>query len=584
MTLPAGGTLLVRVAIIRDASFEGTETFKLTATNMGGTGYDGTGTIKDDGTGDLFMPDNNTPTPNSFADPAACCWTIDDDRNPLVAPKMIGQSGAAGTTETAGTVKSRGEDGTTYIGNWESIRSGAVISRNGNIAFRGHMEVGTGSVPVSVGDFQGIWVSDGTTTTLKARSGSVAPETGGALFDMLPLNPTINNQDFITFHGSLRLGTGSPVVTSANNQGLWTELGGGVPRLLVRKGDTIIGSKTYSSASNVAVSSVNTVALNSRLSSNSAVLHVDVNTPVALVTVLAETGQAAPGGGVWWQLEGNSSELRMSPNGNLSFIGWELDAGSALQGIYSRLATVPVGTSGLTVEARVGNIAPGTSGATFSALDRPTAYDAGMAFRGFLNNDGDNALGNKSQGVWAGPVGSLLPLVRTGDTTTQIPSIPAGASVVSVWSPFSNERGSVTMRVSLFNGVSETRAIMGNTGGTLRVIAKAGDAATGLTGETFTNFDHPVIGGCDQVAFTASTNTGKYGIWKESPRGGPLELVMLVGDTVTTSEGPKVISNVSLPGGTSEDRKFESPCMDIRGRVIVHVTFSDNSTSVLLSR
>jgi hypothetical protein len=57
---------------------------------------------------------------------------------------------------------------------------------------------------------------------------------------------------------------------------------------------------------------------------------------------------------------------------------------------------------------------------------------------------------------------------------------------------------------------------------------------------------------------------------------------MKVGDIISTSEGNKFVSEISLPGGTSEDRQFESRCMDASGRLLIHVTFPDGSTSLLL--
>lgn len=192
------------------------------------------------------------------------------------------------------------------------------------------------------------------------------------------------------------------------------------------------------------------------------------------------------------------------------------------------------------MQARVGGTAPGTGGATFSAFERPTVFNGGMAFRGFLNANGDNAGGTKGQGVWAGAL-ERSPVVRTGDTAAQIPTIPAGSTVTSIWSPFSNALGSITMRVGLNDGASETRAsaIFGSTGGTMRVIAKVSDAARALLVRPSRTFDHPVIGDGDQVAFTASTNAGSYGIWKEAPGGGALSLVMKVGDTITPAKATR---------------------------------------------
>lgn len=115
------------------------------------------------------------------------------------------------------------------------------------------------------------------------------------------------------------------------------------------------------------------------------------------------------------------------------------------------------------------------------------------------------------------------------------------------------------------------------------VSGRLGEEET-VSGETFTNFDHPVIGDGYQVAFTASTNTGSYGIWKEASGGGALSLVMKVGDTISTSEGDKVVSEISLPGSSTDDRKFESRCIDTTGRLLVHVTFADGTTSLLLGQ
>jgi hypothetical protein len=64
--IPSNQTsLLVRVAIINDRIFEESETFNLVATTSGGASVSGVGTIKDDGTGDLFSSTNTTGTPDA---------------------------------------------------------------------------------------------------------------------------------------------------------------------------------------------------------------------------------------------------------------------------------------------------------------------------------------------------------------------------------------------------------------------------------------------------------------------------------------------------------------------------------------
>ncbi|MBL9181935.1 MAG: cadherin-like beta sandwich domain-containing protein [Verrucomicrobiaceae bacterium] len=513
-------------------------------------------------------------------------YTVTITRAPL-PPLVLGQTASAGGGTGGGAIDAPNGDATSSLGKWESIRQGAVMSNSGALAFRGHMEVGSGTPPVTVNDFQGIWKYDTVDTRLKARSGSAAPETGGALFDMLPLNPAISPSGFISFYGSLRMGTGIPEVTAADNQGLWSELGGGTLRLVLREGDNVPGTsvaKTFRSGFAVTSSSANTLAINARLSSGTALLHLDVSAPATVVTVVAEEGQAAPGGGTWVALDGNSSDPRLSPSGGLGFIGWELVGTAHIQGIYSRSGGTPPGTPGVVLDARVGSSAPGTGGATFRAFERPTVFDGGIAFRGFLNQDGDNAGGTRGQGIWYRDGGALAPVIRTGDGNAEVSSIPVGSTVTSVWSPFSNSQSTIAYRVGLSNGVTETRAIMTTSSTSTDIVAMVGDAAPGLPGETFTNFDHPVIGDRDHVAFTASTNAGSYGLWRSHFDSGAFRLVLKVGDSINTSQGVKTIAGISLPGATTDDRKFESVCLDDNGNILVHITFSDGSTSLLLGQ
>ncbi len=76
VALDSTGTLLVRTTISNDPTYEGAETFTLTATNTGGSAATGTATIVDDGTG-LIYQDNQTGTPDLNA-------PLNDDRELLI--------------------------------------------------------------------------------------------------------------------------------------------------------------------------------------------------------------------------------------------------------------------------------------------------------------------------------------------------------------------------------------------------------------------------------------------------------------------------------------------------------------------
>jgi hypothetical protein len=90
VSLDANGKLLVRTPIQQDTAFENSETFTLTATNTSGSPGSGTGTIKDDGTGDIFLADNKAATPSLPTDPGYP--TLDDDRALTVSSVTVNEA------------------------------------------------------------------------------------------------------------------------------------------------------------------------------------------------------------------------------------------------------------------------------------------------------------------------------------------------------------------------------------------------------------------------------------------------------------------------------------------------------------
>ena len=81
VTLPVGGTLLVRTSINNDGAFEGSESLRLKASNTGGNAYAGTAAIKDDGSpAVIFSEGYTTGTPIT--------GESNDDRPKPVAPAV----------------------------------------------------------------------------------------------------------------------------------------------------------------------------------------------------------------------------------------------------------------------------------------------------------------------------------------------------------------------------------------------------------------------------------------------------------------------------------------------------------------
>ena len=140
VTIPAGGTtLLVRIAVTNDGLDEGAERFTLTASNSAGGTATGIGTIVDDGSGSVFLPGNETGTPDSPTGP------LDDDRTLAVSSVAVSESSgfavftvsgaagqlvtltAAGGSATLGTDTGAGLeyfDGTT----WQTYTPGSLVA------------------------------------------------------------------------------------------------------------------------------------------------------------------------------------------------------------------------------------------------------------------------------------------------------------------------------------------------------------------------------------------------------------------------------------------------------------------------
>ncbi|WP_143266705.1 VCBS domain-containing protein [Azospirillum oryzae] len=87
-----GSTLLVRTSIVNDSTSEGSETFKLVVTRASsGTTAEGTATIKDDGTGSVYLSTNTTGTANTGTDTGYPSY-LDDDRAVTVSSISVNEA------------------------------------------------------------------------------------------------------------------------------------------------------------------------------------------------------------------------------------------------------------------------------------------------------------------------------------------------------------------------------------------------------------------------------------------------------------------------------------------------------------
>ncbi|MDB6120542.1 MAG: hypothetical protein JWO08_4323, partial [Verrucomicrobiaceae bacterium] len=482
-------------------------------------------------------------------------------------------------TTTAVDVPASAVPGSAIAGaSWASIRSGMVMSGSGALAYRGHMALTGG---ITVNDFQGIWKTpDGSvaSASLVARSGVTQEPSVGALFDILPVNPIINNAAQASFVGLLRVNSGSPAVAISSDSGVWSELGTGGLKKLLREGDTLSGSTVGTVAPSTWITgSANAAAFGVKLGTGSALVRVDVAGTTVTPSIVAKEGDTVPvktGGdaGSFDSLVGNTSDPRMDAAGNVAFLSTVVPAG---QGIWYKTVA-----GALTAVANTNQTAPGLGGPVFDGFERPSLSGDGstIAFRAFLS-------GANGQSVFKGTPAAPVAIAKSNDTA--ITGVPAGRKLWSVWSPFTNNTGKVAFRVSLVDtatSANESRAILTDADGTLKVIAKVGDTAPGLGTQTFANFDHPIIGDGNQCAFVAGTSGGTVGLFRQTAGGGPLVLVTMVGDVVNVAAGgSETIAQMVVPGTATDDRKYETKVIDATGHILVHVTYASGRTGIFLS-
>ncbi|MBX7207361.1 MAG: hypothetical protein K1X78_03525 [Verrucomicrobiaceae bacterium] len=496
--------------------------------------------------------------------------------------------------------------GITSIGKYDLLKRGGYFAQNGQLIFPGYLLIGTNGVTLSPNNFMGLWKLDGSGMKLFARSGDTAPETSSTVFDVLPQTPAINRHGEVTFLASLRVGSGAPAATTDDDTGLWSEIGGTGIGILMRESDTIpsiaplqigaFGSGAFATAKTSATTGEAAFSITMKNgSTDTAILRASVTGPtVTAVGVVARENTTAPGTAeLFGNLAGSYSDpQRMDAAGNLLFAAlmksgreslWYQPIGGAVTKIFL------AGASG------VGDVAPGTGGATFKSLKSPAIGSGGtITFRGFLNNDGDNAAGLQNDGIWRGIAGvGFNCILRRGDSA--LPGMPGGSKVGNVWHSWLTAANHGAWRGWLdLNGdgssaaPADVQAIYTDLSGTMSMIVKVTDSAPGIAGATFSAFDLPVVGGAEQMAFLGAVTGGgttpanNKGLWRSAANGGPLALMLRTGDSMVTSQGPKTVTNIDLPGSNTTNRRWEQNVMDTNGRLIVFVTFNDNSTSEVI--
>lgn len=493
--------------------------------------------------------------------------------------------------------------GTASIGSFDVLRRGGYLGQNGALVFPGYLLIGSGSPPVTIDDFQGIWKDAGSGLVLFARTGSVAPGTTG-VFDVLPQTPAINDAGQVTIMAALRVGTGG--VTVSDDTGIWSEIGGGLS-LLLRENDGIpslpgvqvggFATGAFATASTGAGTGEAAFSITMKgASTDTAILRTSVSGSATAVQVVARENTPMPGvvpAEVFGNLAGSYSDpARMDAAGNLAFAALSTTNKESLW--YQPVA--PAGGQPVKV-FMAGDTAPGTGGATFTNLKSPAMGDGGtVTFRGTLAaNTGDNTGNLRNDGIWRGVgsnAASYSSILRRGDAG--LPGMPLGSKVGNLWHGWlTNGNHGAWLGWLDVNGdgsssaaAGDVNAIFTDESGTMSMLLKVGDAAPGIAGASFSSFDLSVVGGSSQSEFLAflgkvtgggTTAANNQGVWR-SAGGSPPTLVLRTGDLLSTTQGTKTVQKVDFPGSGNTVRRWEQPVIDGTGRLLIYVTFVGGAT------
>ena len=420
-----------------------------------------------------------------------------------------------------------GDDAPGIDGGMFSEFGAPVVNGYDSFAFLGKVRTVPGKI--SAANDTGLWCDTSDSLALIARTGQAAPGVAGAriaTIDQMVMTGS-GGPDFLAH---MIVGAGG--VTAKDNVGLWSCDASGSASLVARTGESLIIDGTTSTITAFQVFPVSpTVEGQSRSFNSSGTLLYqasfhDGSTGILTSTneLLAKSGDPAPG-------RTGSRYLTFGPaiindSGHVAFQARV--SGSAPKSKISEGVWADVGSNFLSLIALSGTTAPGTDGAIFTHFYAPV-YDQSdsVAF-----------------------VATLQPMS---------PKVTA-MNNIGVWS---------------------------TTGGTLHLVARAGDFAQGYANAKFSTFQQVVCTNSDRVAFLANVSgpgingENNKGLWAVDAQGIP-QLVARTGGAVVINGVWKVVSQIdvfaSLPGVAGQTRSVNSSNL-----FCYRAVFTDGSEAVLIS-
>lgn len=357
-----------------------------------------------------------------------------------------------------------------------------------------------------------------TVTATDPEDGPLTPDVNPASGSTFPLGDTTVNVSATDSHGLTTMGSFLVRVQDTTAPGVGAPVGGFTP-LTLQSGDAL-PSYTSQAVTSDAVGVVNVT--------QSPVAGTTVGTGVVHVTVNA-----------------------FDAAGNMGTTGFDVNvtAGSTT---YSNLVNTGEGVPGAGTDSRI------VSGSLWTSLGTPALDDFGhLAFVGKWvgpKSSGNGIFGGKPVALVAAHL-EVAP--ETGGAVFSAfkdPVLDRGAGASGAVA-FMASLTKPSLHSPLVINSSNSTGIWANTGGTVKLVARAGQIAPGSGGGTggadaatfkkfvsFSLVDGEVLISAQLTAGVAGVATGNsLGVWRWTVEGG-LQLVLHQGQSVPTSTGPKTVS------------------------------------------
>jgi len=344
-------------------------------------------------------------------------------------------------------------------------------------------------------DATGGWVEVGGVLSLRMRSGDPAPGAGGT-YSMLAGFPQLDASGGLALLALISGGT-SP-------RGVFLDAGSGDSALLLSGAAApppVGGTLTAGLADLQPFGFRDGVLLfRSGVTGGSASSGLFRRSPVGSLTVIALTGQAAPGAGgaTYSGFTHPSLDLFARPAFTASLVG-----GSSARGLFADTG------AGLSARALAGNAAPGTGGGSFTDFLYPAGAGGAVAFLAVVSGGSASVTGGvflDDSGIAPVAVEHQLAPGTGGGTLFQLNTPPTIDGYRNVSLSANVTGGSVSGGVFRY----DTDAAA------LAPVALAGESVPGVS-SPLSSFGHVAAGGGGAVAFAAKLADGRDGVFVATP-------------------------------------------------------------------